>query len=153
MSQNVDVAWWVRPAIEHTQDALFWWVRPEGRALFHALFLVGPLLVQHFMLFFITSVFCCCLSYVFFSKIKLFVSGLFFDFLVFCSFVFRLKSSLQKINLSSFKLVLIQFRYRGFSFLSHAVRLWFMVFSKLALVSLDFYIILCNRVKGKFETC
>ena len=44
-------------------------------------------------------------------------------------------------NLSSSKLVLIQFGYRGFSFLSHAVRLWFMVFSKLALVRLDFSII------------
>ena len=31
--------------------------------------------------------------------------------------------------------------YNGFSFLSHPVRLWFMVFSKLALVSLDYYII------------
>ena len=48
-----------------------------------------------------------------------------------------LKKSLQKNNLSSSKLVFIQFGYRGFSFLSHAVRLWFMVFSKLALVSLD----------------
>ena len=58
-----------------------------------------------------------------------------------CSFVFRLISSLQKNNLSSSKLVLIQFGYRGFSFLSLAVRLWFVVFSKLALVSLDYYII------------
>ena len=32
--------------------------------------------------------------------------------------------------------MLIQFGYRGFSFLGHAVR-----FSKLALVSLDYYII------------
>ena len=56
-------------------------------------------------------------------------------------FVFRLKRSLQKNYLSSSKLVLIQFGYRGFSFLSHAVRLWFMVLSKLALVSLDYYII------------
>ena len=32
---------------------------------------------------------------------------------MFCSFVFRLKSSLQKNNLSSSKLVLIQFGYRG----------------------------------------
>ena len=61
--------------------------------------------------------------------------------LVFCSFVFRLKGSLQKNNLSSFKLALIQFGYRGFSFLRHAVRLWFMVFGKLALVTLDYFII------------
>ena len=69
------------------------------------------------------------------------VLGLSFDFLVFCSFVFRLKSSLQKNNLSSFKLILIQFGYRGFSFLNHAVKFWFVVFSELALVSLDYYII------------
>ena len=71
----------------------------------------------------------------------MFILGLSFDFLVFCSFVFRLKSSLQKNNLSSSKLVLIQFGYHGFSFLSQAVRLWFVVFSKLAFVSLDYCII------------
>ena len=62
-------------------------------------------------------------------------------FRCFCSFVFRLKSSLQKNNLSISKLVLIQFGYRGFSFLGHAVRLWFMVYNKPALVSSDYYII------------
>ena len=71
----------------------------------------------------------------------MFLLSLSFGFLIFCSFVFRLKSSLQKNNLSSSKLVLIQFEYLGFSFLSHAVRLWFVVFSKLALVGLDYYII------------
>ena len=55
--------------------------------------------------------------------------------------MFRLKNSLQKKNLSSSKLVLIQFGYRGFSVHSHAVRLRFVEFSKLALVSLDYYII------------
>ena len=60
---------------------------------------------------------------------------------MFGSFVFRLKSSLQKTNLSSSKLVLIQFGYRGFSFLRPTVGLWLVVFSKLALVSLDYYII------------
>ena len=104
-------------------------------------FLEGPVLVQTFMTFFITSVLFCCLSFVFSSKINLFVLGLFFDFLVFCSFVFRLKNSLQKNILSSSKLVLVQFGYHGFYFLSHSVCLWFMVFSKLALVSLGFYII------------
>ena len=38
-------------------------------------------------------------------------------------------------------LVLIRFEYGAFSFFSHAVRLWFVVLSKLALVSLDYYII------------
>ena len=47
------------------------------------------------------------------------------DFFVFCSYVFRLESCLQKNNLSSFKLVLIRFGYCGFSFLSHVVELWF----------------------------
>ena len=41
-----------------------------------------------------------------------------------------------------YKLVFFQFGYRGFSFLSLAIRLWFMVLSKLALVSLYYYIIL-----------
>ena len=97
------------------------------------------MLVQPFMLFLITSVFFYYLSFVFFSKIELFVLCSFFDFLVFCSFVFRLENSLQKNRLSSYKLVLIQFGYRGFSFISHAVRLWFMVISKLALISLGFF--------------
>ena len=74
------------------------------------------------------------------QKLNFFL-GLSFDFLVFCSFVFRLTSSLRKKNLSSFKLVLIQFGYSGFCFLSHAVELWFVVLSKLALVSLESYII------------
>ena len=47
--------------------------------------------------------------------------------------------------------MLFQFGYPGFSFLSQAAMLWFMVFSNLALVSLDYYIILSNRVKEKFE--
>ena len=114
MSKSVDVARWVRPAIEHAQDVLFWWVRPEVTVKFCALFLEGPVLVQPFMLFFIISVFFCFLSYVFLSKIKLFVLGLSFDFLVFCSFVSILKRGLQKNNLSSSKLVLFQFGYRGF---------------------------------------
>ena len=52
------------------------------------------MLVQPFVPFFVTSAFFCCLSFVFSSKINLFVLVLSFDFLVFCSFVFRLKSSL-----------------------------------------------------------
>ena len=55
--------------------------------------------------------------------------------------MFRLESSLRKNDLSSSKLILIRFGYCGFSFVSHAVRLWFVVFSKLALVFLDYYII------------
>ena len=48
-------------------------------------------------------------------------------FFVLYSFVVRHESSLQKNNLSSFKLVLIWFGYRGFSFLSHAISLRFVV--------------------------
>ena len=48
-------------------------------------------------------------------------------------------------------MVLFQFGYHGFSFLSQAAMLWFMVFSNLALVSLDYYIIISNRVNRKFE--
>ena len=93
------------------------------------------------MLFFIIIDFFCFHSYVFFSKIKWFDLSLFFDFLVFCSFVFRLKSIHRKNNLSSSKLVSIQFGYHEFSLLGHDVRLRFIVFSKLALVSLYYYII------------
>ena len=81
-----------------------------------------------FRAFFITGFFFFCLGVSFAQKFKSFVLGLFFDFFVFCSFVFRLESSLQKNNLSSSKLMLTRFGYRGFSFLSHAVRLWFVVF-------------------------
>ena len=94
-------------------------------------FLEGPFCVQPFVpfLLLVFSFFALVVSFP--SKLKLFVLGLSFDFFVFCSFVFRLESSLQKNNLSSSKLVLIRFGNRGFSFLSHAVRLWFVVFIKL----------------------
>ena len=101
----------------------------------------GPICVQDFVPFFITVFFLSCLGCALFSKIKSFVFSLSFDFLVFCDFVFRLESSLQKNNLTSSKLLLNQFGYRGFSFLSHAVRLWLVDISNLALVSLDYYII------------
>ena len=57
---------------------------------------------------------------------------------VFCR-IFR--SIRTNYALPGSNLVLIQFGFRGFSFLSHAGRLWFVVFSKLASVSLDHYII------------
>ena len=60
------------------------------------------MLVQSFMPFNTTSVFFCCISFVFSSKIKLFVLGLSFDFLAFCSFVFRLKSNLSSLGTVSF---------------------------------------------------
>ena len=59
------------------------------------------------------------------SKIESFGLGLSIDFFVFHSFVVRLESGFQKNSLSNFKMVLIWFGYRGFSFLSHAIRLWF----------------------------
>ena len=82
---------------------------------------------------FITNFSFCCFSCVLFLKVKLLGLGLvlFFDFLVFCSFLFGLINSLQKNKLSSSSAVFFRFGYRGFFFLSHAVRLWFMVFSKL----------------------
>ena len=141
MSQSVDVARWVRPAMKHAQDVLFWWVRLDVGVKIRALFFGGSCLCSTFLAFFITTVFFCCLSFVFSSKIKIFVLDLSFDFLVFCSFVFSLKSSLQKSNLSNSKLVLIEFEFCWFSFLGNAVSMWFMVFSKLAFVSLDCYII------------
>ena len=88
-------------------------------------FLESPFCVQVFVPFLFLVFFLFCLGCVLFFKIKLFVLELSHDFFVFCSFVFRLESSLQKNNLSSFKLVLIRFGYCGFSFLSHVVELWF----------------------------
>ena len=93
-------------------------------------FLEAPVCVQPFVPFLLLVFSFFVLVVSFSQKFKSFVLGLSFDFFVFCSFVFRLKSSLQKNNLSSSKLVLIRFGYREFSF-RHAVRLWFVVFSKL----------------------
>ena len=45
-------------------------------------FLEGPVLVQLFVPFLLLVFFFCCLCYVFFSKIKLFVLGLSFGFLL-----------------------------------------------------------------------
>ena len=98
-------------------------------------------LVKFFMLFFITGVFFCYPIYVFFSKIILFVLGFFSTFWYFALLCSDLEVVFKK-KLSSSKLVLIQFGYRGFSFLSHAVRLWFVVFSKFAFVSLEYCVIL-----------
>ena len=85
LSQSVDVARWVRPATELAQEVLFWWVSQEVRVKFRALFLEGPVLVQLFMPFFITSIFFFSLIFVFSLKIKLFVLGLSFCcFLFFC---------------------------------------------------------------------
>ena len=105
-------------------------------------FLEGPFCVQPFVPFLILFFFSFFGLVVSFSSIfKSFILGLTFDFFMFRYFVFRLESNRQKKNiLSSIRLVLVRFVYRGFSFLSHAVRFWFAVFSKLALVTLDYYI-------------
>ena len=147
----MDVARWVRPAIEHAQD-VFWLVRP-GVGYNFALFFVGSCFVFNLLCIFYYWFFPFCFGCVLFSKIKSFGLGLFFNFFVFYSFVFRLESSLQKNKLSSSKLVLIRFGYRGFSFLNHAVRLWFVVFSKLRWLVWIIIKFLSNRVNGKFETC
>ena len=128
----MDVARWVRPAIEHAQDVLSGGLGQEWSINSSSLFfLEGLVCVQLFVPFLILVFSFFVLVVSFSQKFKSFVLGLSFDFFVFCSFVFRLESSLQKNNLSSSKLVLIRLGYRGFSFLSHAVRLWFVVFSKL----------------------
>ena len=81
--------------------------------------------------FFIFGFFLFCFGCVLLSKIKSFGLGLSFDFFVFCSFMFRLGNSLQKNklfqSLAGFNLVWVPW----FFFLNHAVRLWFVVFSKL----------------------
>ena len=123
-SQSVDVARWGRPALEHAQDVLSGGLGQEwsinscsffGESFLCSFFVPFLLLVFSFLSWLCPSLqnsnclFSVCLS----------------TFIVFCSFMFRLESSLQKNNLSSSKLVFIRFGYRGFFFLSHAVRLWF----------------------------
>ena len=73
----------------------------------------------------------CCFGCVLFLKIKLFGMDLSRDFLVSYYFFFKLVNSLQKNKLSSSEAGLIRFGYRGFSFLSHTISLWFIEFSKL----------------------
>ena len=124
MSQSVDVARWVRSAIEHAQDVLSVGLGQQWGYNFVFSFLEGPVLVHafgsfHYWFFSLVVLVmsCCqistCLFWVCFSTFRCF----------FC--VFRLKSILQKNKLSSSKLVLIQFSYCGFLFQSHALRLWF----------------------------
>ena len=59
---------------------------------------------------------------------------------------FRLSNSLQKNKLSVLQGDLIQFGYCGFSFLSHAVSLCFMMFSKLRWLVEIIIKFLSNRV-------
>ena len=66
-----------------------------------------------------------------FLKNQLVWFGFVFRLFVFFSFVSRLRNSLQQNKLSSSKLILIRFGYPGVSFLSHAVRMCFVVFSEL----------------------
>ena len=120
------VASWVRPPIEHAQEVLSGELGQDWEYNFMLFFFGGGGVLFVFKiscLFYYCFFFLSCLGCALFSKIKSFVLGLSFDFLVFCDFVFRLESSLQKNNLTSSKLLLIQFGYRGFSFLGHAVRL------------------------------
>ena len=125
----MDVARRVRPAIEHARDVLSGGLGQEWS-------------INSCSLFFWRLLFVFNLSCLFYYWFLSFLSWLcpflknsnrlfwvcFSTFFVFCSFMFRLESSLQKNNFSSSKLMLTRFGYRGFSFLSHAVRLWFVVF-------------------------
>ena len=128
-SQSVDVARWVRPAIEHAQDILSGGLDQEGEYDFVLVFKGSC-----FVLIFCYIIFCfpfVSLVVSFSQKSNCFWFGFVLRlFGVFC-FFFRLGNSLQKNKLSKFQAGLIRFGYRGFSFLIHAVSLWFMVFSKL----------------------
>ena len=63
------------------------------------------------------------------SKNQVYGLGFSFDFLLFYSFFLRLTNSLRKNKLSGSLSLFDPVGYRGFSFLSHAVSLWFIVFS------------------------
>ena len=97
-SQSVDVARWVRPAIEHAQDVLSGGSMIScgfsERSCYVITFYVG------FMLVFLMFLWLC----PFFKNQIVFVMGLSFDFFVFYDFFLRLYNSLQKNKLSSFKL-------------------------------------------------
>ena len=119
-SQSVDVARWVRPAIEHAQYVLFLWVRPGLEYSFMFSLCRVPFNVQHFLSFydsFSSFLFWLCP----FLKNQIVCFGFVLRHFLLYSFVLRLESCLQKNNLSSFKLALIWFGYSGFSFLSHAI--------------------------------
>ena len=81
----------------------------------------------HPIVSFLLIVFLFCFSCFFFPKFESFGLGLSSSFFVFCSIVLGLESGLQKNKVSSFNLVLIWFGYRGFFFLIHNIRLWFVV--------------------------
>ena len=100
-----------------------WWVRPGVGLIFYGLFVQSPFLCSFFYSFFMICFLLICFGCVLFSKTESFCLSSSFDFFVFYLFVLRLESDLQKNYLYSFKLVLIWFGYRGFSFLSHAIKL------------------------------
>ena len=90
--------------------------------------LEGPVLVQFFVpfLLLVSSFVVLVMSFSQKSNCLFWVClSTFWCFVLLCS---DLKIVFKKNNLSSSKLVLIQFGCRGFSFLSHAVRLRFVVF-------------------------
>ena len=70
-SQSVDVARWVRPAIEHAEDVLFGGLGQEGEYDFVLVFKGSCFVLTFFVIFFfVFLLFRCC---VLFSKIKLFL--------------------------------------------------------------------------------
>ena len=107
-----------------------WWARPGVGYNFMVSLCRVPFCVQLFV-WFLRFVFLFFVLVVSFSQNRIFWFGFVFPLFGFYSFVVRLESGIQKNKLSSFKLDLIWFGYRGFFFLSHVISLWFCDVSKL----------------------
>ena len=103
-SQSVDVARWVRPAIEHAQDVLSGGFGQEWEYDFVLVFQGVLFCVNVFVILFLVFLLLFWLC-PFFKNQTVFCWSLSCDFLEFYYFFFGLGSSLQKNKLSSFKLV------------------------------------------------
>ena len=147
LSQSVDVARKVRPPIGHAQDVISGGLGQEWEYETMLSFCGGPVCVQPFVLF-LLLVFSFFLSWlcpflknqiVFFWVCR----STFWCFVLLCSVlkVFFKRTIYPVLIWCYSSLDTVYF------FLSHAVRLCFVVLSKLALVSLDFIKFLSNRVK------
>ena len=103
-SQSVDVARWVRPAIEHAQDVLSYGLGQEWEYDFMLVFKGSCFVLTFYVILFLVFLLFLWLC-PFLKNQIVFGLGLSCDFLMFYYFFFRLGNSLQKNKLSSFKLV------------------------------------------------
>ena len=114
-------------------------------------FCKGSCFALTFMLYYFLFSFCFVGCVLFLNHQIVFGLGLSCDFLVFyCFFFFDLVIVIKRINYPVLS-CLIRCGYRGFSFLSHAVSLWFMVFSKLRWLVWLLYNSILTGLKEKWK--